>query len=174
MDYKQLISECHQTAVEHGWWDEPRAEDELICLFHSEVSEAFEEYRAHKPLDLVYYKDDNPKPEGIPVELADLLVRIFDLLGDIYKDNPGLLYSFVERPLIKKTILAPIPPTFSALCKELHKKISNLAVFNAYFLMMIVKVVDGYCMVNGIKLEEALRLKMDYNKTRPYRHGKKI
>ena len=36
----------------------------------------------------------------------------------------------------------------------------------------VIRVMD-YCQDVGIDLEEAIRLKNEYNKTRPYRHGNK-
>lgn len=36
-----------------------------------------------------------------------------------------------------------------------------------------IRIFD-YCGARGIDLESALVKKMDYNKTRPYRHGKKF
>ena len=36
-----------------------------------------------------------------------------------------------------------------------------------------IRIFD-YCGARGIDLEEALIKKIDYNKTRPYRHGKKF
>lgn len=88
---------------------------------HSELSEALEEYRNlgkyQETLQEIYFSGkstinheitSNHKPEGIAVELADVLIRIFDTCGRY-----------------------------------------------------------------NIPLEEALRLKLDYNKTRPHRHGGK-
>jgi NTP pyrophosphatase (non-canonical NTP hydrolase) len=76
-EFEQLMHEIHSTAVEKGWWEnEDRNFGELIALCHSELSEAFEEYRKGLNLDDIYYVEG--KPEGIPVELADLLIRLFD------------------------------------------------------------------------------------------------
>ena len=37
----------------------------------------------------------------------------------------------------------------------------------------IIRICDT-CGQYGIDLDRAIRLKMEYNKTRPYKHGKKI
>lgn len=57
----------HKTAKDHGWWDEDvdRSVPTLLCLFHSEVSEALEAYRAG---DMKNFNE----------ELADLAIRLLD------------------------------------------------------------------------------------------------
>ena len=78
MDINKLIEKSHDIAISKGWWDKEREIPELIALIHSELSEALEEYRVSENLDIRY---ENNKPEGIVVELADVLIRIFDLSG---------------------------------------------------------------------------------------------
>lgn len=110
------VTASYNNAKDHGWHDQPRSIGDLICLMHSELSEALEEHRKGKPPQEIYFVSKNPvvlgspeKPEGIPIELADCIIRIFD-----------------------------------------------------------------FCGLHDIDLEKALSLKMEYNKTRPYRHGNKV
>ena len=78
----KLAEECYQRAKKNGWYDGKESTfPEKLCLIHSEVSEALEEFRNGKGLDEVYFVDGNDKPEGIPIELADILIRVFDLCG---------------------------------------------------------------------------------------------
>jgi NTP pyrophosphatase (non-canonical NTP hydrolase) len=54
-----------------------------MALLHSEVSEAFEDYRDHgqKLLNVIRYEFGGPndgKPEGFPIELADVFIRLMD------------------------------------------------------------------------------------------------
>lgn len=76
---KDLADAVHNWAKGKGWWDPEQSKTfmEQCTLFHSEISEAVEEWRhGHDPTE-IYYAEDG-KPEGIPVELADCLIRILD------------------------------------------------------------------------------------------------
>ena len=66
MDLKQWMEAVHETAKQNGWWDGERPVPELLCLVHSEVSEALEAYRKQ---DEVNFNE----------ELADIVIRVFDL-----------------------------------------------------------------------------------------------
>jgi NTP pyrophosphatase (non-canonical NTP hydrolase) len=68
----ELVSpkEIHKLAVEKGWYDLERPVPELLCLIHSEISEALEAYRNHTP---------EGEKGCISEELADAIIRIFDM-----------------------------------------------------------------------------------------------
>ena len=102
-----LVGQAHETAIQKGWWDKERNLPHLLALCHSELSEALEVSRDSGD-DLLMWNGENNKPEGVPIELADCIIRILDICGHY-----------------------------------------------------------------GIDLAEALNLKMEYNKTRPRRHGDK-
>ena len=106
----KLSKEAYENTVAHGWNDEDRSFGDVIALIHSELSEALEEYRNKKGFNEIYYNDNNSeKPLGIPIELADVVIRVFDVCGKY-----------------------------------------------------------------DIDLEKAIRIKMEYNSKRPFKHGGKI
>lgn len=72
-DWQKYI---HDWAKRKGWWDSPRATGDIFANFHAEISEAWEEYRNGKGMNEIYEKDG--KPEGVPIELADAIIRIMD------------------------------------------------------------------------------------------------
>lgn len=102
----EFQKQVHEGMIQRGWYEEDKNFGDLISLCHCELSEAFEEYRKGKGFNEVYF--NGLKPEGIPIELADVVIRIFDM-----------------------------------------------------------------CEYYGINLEDAIKLKETYNRTRPYKHGGK-
>jgi NTP pyrophosphatase (non-canonical NTP hydrolase) len=105
---RRLISGCYSTALDKGWWEKygdnvheakkkwvPEIIGSKVALMHSELSEALEELRNRRDYGMTPYfsKGDqiieivsaglreNAKPEGLAAELADAVIRIFDLAG---------------------------------------------------------------------------------------------
>ncbi|WP_223836418.1 nucleoside triphosphate pyrophosphohydrolase family protein [Paenibacillus oceani] len=76
-----LVKAAHQNAIDKGWYEEPRSFGEVIALMHSELSEALEDHRNGRGLTEIYYEGE--KPCGIPTELADVVIRIFDTCGHL-------------------------------------------------------------------------------------------
>ena len=110
MNINELAKEVHENAVAHGWWEKPPTLPEALCLIHAELSEALEEYREGNPLiygtcalaaeDCKYSGvcdrvgrpgegegvDGPCKPEGIAVELADVILRTLDPMAALGVD----------------------------------------------------------------------------------------
>lgn len=95
----ELVAHIHQANVDAGWWTnlntgedlrhttpgEKRNVPEMLALIHSEVSEGLEGYRKN------LMDDKLPHRPMMEVELADTLIRIFDLAGGMGYDLAGAI-----------------------------------------------------------------------------------
>lgn len=90
----ELQAVCHQRSHAAGWWDDYIAMPERFrkyflasryALIHSEATEAFEGLRKTR------MDDHLPRRKGEEVELADLLIRVFDYAGAMRFDLAGAI-----------------------------------------------------------------------------------
>lgn len=79
----ELAKEVHEIAVEHGWWEDGSNFGMKLALIHSEVTEVLEDFRHGKSMDIIQWEvgphSGKPKPAGIPIEFADIIIRVLDL-----------------------------------------------------------------------------------------------
>lgn len=192
----QLVQAAHQNAIDKGWWEEPRTYGELIALVHSEVSEALEDYRipGRKPTDVWYEEkningqiiqrmdkpDEEWKPCGIPSELADICIRIFDIAGKygwgekLHKEVKELS----EIPTQERWQQTPFGGKLACIHMDLSSSLLEFD-FNdrkqaVYYLGEAIVTVEQIAKEYGIDLDRAISEKMAYNATRPRRHGGKV
>ena len=89
MDLNDYRDEAHSAAVKGGWYSnkdgapKERNVGEMLCLIHSEISEAMEGHRKR------LMDDKLPHRKMVEVELVDAMIRIFDLAGYLCLDLEG-------------------------------------------------------------------------------------
>jgi hypothetical protein len=195
MNIVELVKAAHENAVNKGWWTEERTYGELIVLMQSEVSEALEDHRNGLDANLTWYEkmvngellgrgmfvDETWKPCGIPSELADIIIRIFDCCG-----RYGWAEQFDEIFNQVENLEIVIPE----ICVSRHLPFAeNLLIINGwlvdsyranepyesvYYLALAAADTRLLATNHGIDLDAAIAEKMAYNATRPIRHGGKV
>jgi NTP pyrophosphatase (non-canonical NTP hydrolase) len=75
-----LAKEIYEDVKKKGFHKKRVRFGDAISLMHTELSEAYEEFRHHKKPNETYLNTNGEegKPEGIPSEFADVLIRLLD------------------------------------------------------------------------------------------------
>lgn len=105
LSIEQLTTLIHGLNVQSGWWtnletgedltskngEKPKRNiPEMLCLIHSEVTEALEGHRKN------LMDDKLPHRPMLEVELADAVIRILDMCGGLGLDLQGAIYEKLE------------------------------------------------------------------------------
>ncbi len=92
-----FAADCHAASRRAGWYTDlatgkalDRNVPEMLCLIHSEISEAMEGYRKSKP-GKALMDDKLPHRPMAEVELADAMIRIGDLAAFLGYDLGGAI-----------------------------------------------------------------------------------
>jgi NTP pyrophosphatase (non-canonical NTP hydrolase) len=162
-----------------GWNENPVSFAAAIALLHEEAAEAGHAWRDHGLEDATKYefsdhgfktRIDNPKPEGVASEFADVLIRLLD---DDARFKTDMLEYAEENPDVFALDLG-----FLENINTLHGLIARVtvAVDTCYgdassAMAAVLAFLFQLCRRYEIDIYAEYERKMRYNRTRPYRHG---
>ena len=150
---------------------------DLIALVHSELSEALEAYR-----DEVLPSKPHLLSTKVASELADVVIRVADMaqyyVVDLASEIETLRRENDERDMTGRTFGDWISGlheslSFSYASREWDGYAANGFPSWEELLADCVAGVQRMAAHYGIDLDAAIEAKMEYNRTRPYRHGGK-
>lgn len=197
----KLCKDSHECARDKGWLESPRSSCDIMNLFVSELSEALEDYRANKGLDEIWYEVKysggtkrpisradieevrrdvaflEAKPCGIPIEIADFVIRLGEYCGTNKLELPFWTrqgYDFVTDLKVQGTYPQGFDQLLAALTTlSTQSLVHPQKVLDVSYLGKALALTFTYCGEIGIPLRAAIEEKHAYNLTRSHRHGGK-
>lgn len=199
LDVQKLAVDSFEVNSQNGWHKEGRTFEEIGALIGSEVAEALEDHRnGHAPTKEWYTKkagdgselraanqyDPTWKPEGIPSELADIIIRIGDAAG-LYGWG-GELEMVINEIRNGEYGAHPMAvdsgDSFGTAMGKLFSQIGEVIGFHTQKFDGLITLalghlwlnVESVAVIHHIDLERAIKEKLAHNRTRGYKHGGKV
>lgn len=186
-NFNELSKQIYKANKAKGFHDEEQSNETLFMLVITELAEAVEADRKGKRADYKKYQryiDDSKKSftdmniafefcykNTLEDELADAVIRLFDLAG-LRGDNEFLTYP--EKDMEELFDLATrnnSDKTFSEIIYAVSSTIfTNKPTFVKIKQALIS--IEWLCYHLSIDLWYHVELKLKYNETRDYKHGK--
>ena len=184
----RYAKDCHERAVDKGFWDEPRSVGHCLMLAFGELHEAIEADRLGKWAKLDPDTIDTlQRIEGAPYaqtflrevkdtvedEIADAVIRLLDLLGclldgrELQARKVNRVNSVYGEDGIPPMLTDALIPIVATLCE------ADADCDTTTGILYAIKSLELLCDHLGIDLMTHIELKLKYNATRPAKHGKK-
>lgn len=183
MKIQEYIEQVHQTAVEHGWHEEPHENEHWIMLIITEICEMIAADRKNRHANRQLFEHrlevdpndpDNRFKEWFKTyiketfedELADVCIRTFDFMGEtginaeqLAKIHTELHPDFDKQHLLKQSL-------------DLIDVITGCETM-PIVCSSIFAVTERLAELHHIDLDWHISQKMRYNRLRQWKHGGK-
>ena len=174
-EYRDL---AYAAAQKKGWHDEPLSNDHMKCLIVTEMSEVVQADRLGNRARLKEFEQKvgcyNPNciphmfkryiKDTVEDELADVAIRCFDFAGanniDL-SEYPNCGYMIKPDKSLTENIYA--------IMREFMNPALHIEEQVRITLNLVFKLAENM----GIELHSFIEMKMEYNKFRGYKNGKK-
>lgn len=194
LDVADLCARAHQNARRKGFYDPEPSWDNRMALLHSEISEALEAHRKSTPgtehhpgLPLLSSKLSGVL--ALEEEMADLLIRVFDLCGWLgidldsalravvaRREAVGFGHEFADLPRVDglnrlhRSVAIVDTTGASNIADHANPAYPGLTFLEAACACLVLDTLD-FCDTHLLRIEVAVVEKMEYNLGRPFRHG---
>ena len=169
MNLAELQREVHAIATDHGRWDTEPTFGDCIADLHLGLSKGLEAYRSGNIDGHAF---------GVASELADVVIRVADMAEHYNWDLDA-----VSIPEPEEWMEFSPPKSFGYWIGLCHIHASD-ALVKAWMppemfqtpsvsLNLVIRTVQRMAAHYGIDLNAAIEAKLEYNRTRSYRHGGK-
>jgi NTP pyrophosphatase (non-canonical NTP hydrolase) len=178
-----FVAASYKTACDHGFHDKELSDDHYLCLIVSEMMEAVEADRKSKRAQRSMFEREayTNQPEGkeadhwkfcfeqfikdtVEDEFADVLIRIFDLIGTKYATE--------DLDFTGDSVTYSSGKTFTEKAAYFARRVlwSNGAMCQ---LVDCIRYIETWSHALGFDIIWHIENKMRYNAMRQTRHGKK-
>ena len=188
-----LAEQIYQNNKEKGFWDEERNIGELFMLIISEAAEALEAHREGKFADLNTFLERVPPQthtqdtdyaksmfeawfkncikDSFEDELSDVVIRVLDFVG-----SRGYDVAPIEAEEESSGNVGDMLCYLCELIIDAKKQVCYSAsslIDIEYSLYLVIDKCYSIAQKLNFDLDRHIELKLKYNSTRPYKHGKK-
>lgn len=185
MELNLLSKAAHDAAANKGFWENELSVEHCLCLVVSEIGEAVEADRKDRHHDIASYKaakdgksmfskftKKDPEVQAfkkfmkdtVEDELADVVIRLCDLAGDLQIDFTKMSEVHYFRAFGRWDFCENAFALMKGLSRE-NVNINRRILFGITF-------VQKWAEHMGFNLDYAINEKMKYNATREIRNGK--
>ena len=198
----------HSQARSKGWWENfekggllSRNLGEIFFLIKTELAEAYEEWRKPDSSMTRVYEGEKGKPEGIPIELADAVIRMLDTAAACNLLTKGEFTSHLDLimsvsfnmrsylPVVEnfgealdnvanrltraRLAFVSVAPDLNYIGTENPERYHGAVMAMKYPLLNAIDDIFEIAEKHGMALGSAISIKHAFNGTRPHRHGGK-